>query len=147
MRTALLAFACLLVGSMLRGDEPLPDLKRLEGTWEVVEFTVSGKVIPEGERPGMKFEVSESTMKMTARGRDVSFEIKLDPTKTPRTIDYTALDGPMKGKTNYGIYELNGNELKLCMHNRDANTAPSEFKSVEGDKLALFVLRRKSDQP
>jgi uncharacterized protein (TIGR03067 family) len=38
---------------------------------------------------------------------------KLDPTKMAKTIDISDTDGPLKGKTVLGIYELGGNELCL----------------------------------
>lgn len=147
MRSILLVCAVLFVGSNLRGEESVPDIKQLQGTWEVVEFTANGKVIPEEGRQGMKFEVTDATMRISARGRDSSFQIQLNPSATPKTIDYTPQDGPFKNKINYGIYELQGDELKLCMHNKDADKPPMSFKSAEGDNLALFVLRRKKAQP
>ena len=147
MRSILLVFAWLFAGTVLRGEEPVPDIKQLQGTWEVVEFTANGKVIPEKGRQGMKFEVTDTTMHMSARGREASFQIKLNTSVTPNTIDYTALEGTFKDKTNYGIYELKGDELKLCMHNKDADKPPTAFKSVEGDNVALFVLRRVKTQP
>jgi uncharacterized protein (TIGR03067 family) len=142
MRTFVLLVVCLFLSPNLRGEDPKDDLQLLQGTWEVVEFTANGRPIPESERMKMKFVVTDSTMAMTARNKDASFEIKLNPEAMPKTIDYKALEGTFKGKTNYGIYELQGDELKLCMHNKDADKPPTEFKSTEGDMLALFLLRR-----
>ena len=146
MRSILIAFALLFVGSIVRGDEPVPDIKQLQGTWEVVEFTANGKAIPKEACQGMSLEVADMTMHMSAPGRK-SFLIKLNNAVSPKTIDYTALEGPYKDKTNYGIYELQGDELKLCMHNKDADKPPTAFKSAEGDNLALIILRRKKTQP
>lgn len=147
MRSVLLILAFLYSATCLQSDEPVPDIKQLQGTWEVVEFTVNGKAIPAQERVGMKFEVADTTMKMFAKDREAVFKIKLDPSVKPHTIDYTAQDGPFKGKTNYGIYEIQGDDLKLCMHNDNAEKPPTEFKSVEGDKLALIILKRAKAKP
>jgi uncharacterized protein (TIGR03067 family) len=39
---------------------------------------------------------------------------KMDPTDYPKTIDLTPDRGRAKGKALKGIYELDGNPLKIC---------------------------------
>lgn len=49
----------------------------------------------------------------------------IDPTKTPKQIDFTFLTGPQKGMKSVGIYEPqkgNANYLWLCMTNPGTNT-------------------------
>ena len=52
---------------------------------------------------------------ITFRGQ-VNFKAKftIDPTKKPKTIDYKMTEGPTKGKTHLGIYELDGDTVKFC---------------------------------
>ena len=38
---------------------------------------------------------------------------KIDPSKKPKAIDFTAADGSAKGKPSKGIYELDGDTLNL----------------------------------
>lgn len=145
MRTFVLLVVCLFLCPDLRGEDPKDDLQLLQGSWEVVELTNNGRSISESHRKRVKFVVTDTTMAFTAPTgghKEKRFEIKLNAEVTPKTIDYKALEGPLQGKTNYGIYELKGDELKLCMHSEDADKPPTEFKSIEGDKLALFLLRR-----
>ena len=45
---------------------------------------------------------------------DLEGVAKFDPTATPKSIDYWHLNGPDKGKTGLGIYELQGDTLRVC---------------------------------
>ena len=52
----------------------------------------------------------------------------------------TGLDNVAKGSTAEGIVEVKGDELKLCY--AVEGKAPTEFKTKEGDKHHLFVLKK-----
>ena len=73
-------------------------------------------------------------------------KITLDPTKTPKTIDYKVIDGPTKGTTQHGIYELTGDELKSCFGAPDAER-PTDFDSKSGDQRTSTVWKRKPAKP
>ena len=84
------------------------------------------------------------TVSMPKQGKhDVAY--KLDPTKKPKQIDFTPLDGPPneKGKTGHGLYSLEGDVLKLCMpKGPDADERPTELRTEEGGKAFLITLKR-----
>ena len=48
--------------------------------------------------------------------RQTFFKAKftIDPTKKPKTIDYAMTEGFTKGKTQLGIYELDGDTFRSC---------------------------------
>ena len=50
-------------------------------------------------------------------------------------------DGPNKGKTLVGIYEVKGDELKVC-HGDPGADRPKEIASKEGSGLSLITLKR-----
>jgi RNA polymerase sigma-70 factor (ECF subfamily) len=62
----------------------------------------------------------------------------------------TSLDGNERGMTAACIYELKGEQLKLCIpyfYNRvDPSKRPTEFKTKDGDGLMLYVLERLSEK-
>ena len=49
----------------------------------------------------------------------------------PKTIEFTFLDGALKGKKRHGIYELSGDTLKLCYGPSD-KPRPTAFASPAG---------------
>src|SRR3954470_12061080 len=95
--------AFLILGSVLMAaDAPGSDREKFQGTWAVIL----------GEREGVKLsEEAAREIKVVIEGdryRHIRGEkpqrgtIKLDPTKTPKTIDVT----PADGKTILGIYTI-----------------------------------------
>jgi uncharacterized protein (TIGR03067 family) len=67
--------------------------------------------------------------------------LTLDPTKEPKTIDLKFTEGPEKGNTSYGIYELKGDDLKLCLTIAGKNR-PTSFAAAPKGGHALEVLKR-----
>jgi uncharacterized protein (TIGR03067 family) len=64
------------------------------------------------------------------RKREYSF--KLDPSKKPKTIDLTLLDGQLNEKVWRGIYELKGDELTGCTrHPADPGDRPTGIQNGE----------------
>ncbi len=131
-------------------DKSNDDKDALQGTWQVTGVEEGGKEKSDAE--GAK-EMKSATWIITAdkitvsipkQGkRDVTY--KLDPTKKPKQIDFTPLDGPPneKGKTGHGIYSLDGDVLKLCMPEApDTDERPMELATKEGGKAILFTLKR-----
>jgi uncharacterized protein (TIGR03067 family) len=57
--------------------------------------------------------------------------VGLDETTAPRTITFEFADGPLKGKKSHGIYEVAGNQLKVCYGPAD-KPKPTRFDSPAG---------------
>jgi uncharacterized protein (TIGR03067 family) len=136
------ALACLALAfiSNTQAEEAKKDI--VQGTWEITDGTVSGKPAPAEMRQGIKFKFDGEKLLLSVPGSTQECTFKLDAAKKPKALDITALDGPNKGKTLLAIYELKGEELKLCLPNHDNQDRPTEFKSPEGSSLAVFVLKR-----
>ena len=52
-----------------------------------------------------------------------------------------AIDVDMDGNVGEGIYQLDGDNLKL-IHGEAGDPRPTEFVSKEGSRLTLMVLKR-----
>lgn len=108
------------------------DHTALQGEWEIVSAESNGEPPPPGMLDGAKFAFSGD--KLTLMGKEGTFE--LDATKSPRQIDF------IRGKSRQlGIYELDGDQLKLCVG--PADDRPKEFKARPRTDHSLFVLKRK----
>ena len=66
---------------------------------------------------------------------------KIDPTKSPKTIDVTMTEGPNKGAIMLGIYEIDGDTLKVCF-DAEVKKRPTEFKSPAGSETFVNVHKR-----
>jgi uncharacterized protein (TIGR03067 family) len=129
MSTLGLLSACSRTG----GDEQSKaDHAALQGEWEIVSAESNGEPPPPSFLDGARFAFSGDNL--TLLGKEGSFQ--LDATKTPRQIDF------VRGKTRQpGIYELDGDSLKLCVGPSDDR--PKEFQTRPRTDHSLFVLKRK----
>ena len=66
---------------------------------------------------------------------------KLDPSKSPKAIDVTMTEGPNKGAVMLGIYEFDGDTLKVCF-DPQGKKRPTEFKSPPDSANFVNVHKR-----
>jgi uncharacterized protein (TIGR03067 family) len=120
----------------------LDDAIALQGTWGYATLELDGKAIPEQAIGGSKLEIAGN--KFTSTTGDVVYKgtFKLDTAQKPKTIDLTFTEGPEKGNTALGIYELNGDTWRICL-TVTAKERPKEFATKSGSGLALETLKRK----
>ncbi|MBV9123145.1 MAG: TIGR03067 domain-containing protein [Planctomycetes bacterium] len=117
------------VAGIAVGAEEGQVLDQLQGSWEVVKadppsgisrFTFRGDTMaPESKDPRQLRRV---------------FHIHLDPAARPATIDLLAGEEMI-----LGIYEMNGDTLKLCLGEKGAKR-PAPFAAAKG--VVLVVLKR-----
>jgi uncharacterized protein (TIGR03067 family) len=84
--------------------------------------------------------VSGDKYTLTAGKETEAGTLKLDETKTPKTVDSLMTEGKDKGKTQLGLYEQSGDELKLCFA-EPGKPRPNGF-DTKGSTNSLFVLKR-----
>ena len=135
----------LLTCTVMAGGETEKELKKFEGTWTVVGLETKGKALPEDALKQINLKVMFKGDKYTVEAMGEFAEegtIKIDPTKKPAAIDLKITKGKDEGKSQQGIYELQGDTLKICMAPAGAEKRPTAFKSEEGSEIELFTLKR-----
>src|SRR5262249_17050280 len=115
--------------------DPVKELRRFQGDWTFESSIADGKEIPAGDLKGLvlTFEGDKHTVKKGAEVIQVGTQ-KIDPTKRPRTIDVTMTEGPSKGAMMLGIYEIDGDTLRVCFDSQ-GKRRPTEFGSGSGSFL------------
>jgi len=111
-------------------------LMQLEGAWTSVSVERDGQAL--GEDFVKDFKLVFKDDKVTARH---PAKFKLDLSKTPKRIDVTPEEGPDKDRTIEGIYELKGEDLKVCIA-LPGKERPKEFVSKPDSGTVLFVLKK-----
>jgi uncharacterized protein (TIGR03067 family) len=142
----LLSCLALLAPFAFADETKKKDEDRFQGTWSVVKFEAPGEETQlEKERVAkmsivFKGDAMESHLDGTVRE---SYRIKLDASKKPRHIDI--LDMRPKRSPLLGIYEIDGDTLKICWNKTDAEKGrPTEFSSTATNKCHLIILKRKA---
>jgi uncharacterized protein (TIGR03067 family) len=118
------------------------EVRKFQGTWTFESCETGGKQLPASELKGLIliFEGDKHTVKKGDEVIQVGTQ-KLDPSKSPKTIDVTMTEGPNKGAVMLGIYEIDGDTLKVCFDPQGKNR-PTEFKSPPGSETFVNVHKR-----
>lgn len=128
---------------LIGGDDAKEEGKKIQGTWDLTEVVAGGKHVPPEKVKGGKATFSEGKMTLVSPGDELrEFTFKLDPKAKPKAIDMTALNGGFKGKTNSGVYLVDGDILKMCMPGLPSMDRPTKLESSEGSDLVLMILKR-----
>jgi uncharacterized protein (TIGR03067 family) len=139
--------ALLVTGFLLSGEAPTPDavkqeLKKLQGTWVIVDNTTEGKQTPELLRESKRYTIKGDHYSVSFKGAErplLEFRLRVDPTKKPKTIDMIGLKTGQVLLT--GLYELEGDTWKICLPVGNA-ARPKAIKSEPGSKSGIIVYKR-----
>src|SRR5205823_5830382 len=108
------------------------DKKLLQGCWRTTSEVLNGKPLLEGRWERMFF-VGDTVLITCPEDWTSKGTYQLDDTKKPKTID-VFFDGRMSA-----IYELNGDELRLCI---GLEERPETFKSTSRKPRWILILKR-----
>jgi uncharacterized protein (TIGR03067 family) len=123
--------------------EEKKDEEKIQGTWTVVSRETDGKKTPDAELKALKVAIKDGTLTIDDGKKKEKVSYKLDPSKKPKAIELTTESGK---ETTPGIYELDGDGLKLCWSEKVAGR-PTEFASKAGSGQSVIVLKRAKGEP
>ena len=144
MMWRLATVAVLACGVGLLGEDPKPaktDDDLLQGTWQATAFdTGGGKLPPEAQTTKFIFKDGKLSTSHNGNAPESNGDYKLDATAKPKTIDL------IKGKkVDPGIYQLDGDTLKLAIARGPDVKRPTEFKS-DGMTTVVVTFKRMKDK-
>ena len=123
------------------------DLASLQGEWTMVSGVADGYAVPDAMLRDSKRTCEGNVTTVIVGGQLImKARFTLDPSKTPKTVDYQVIDGPTKGKQHLGIYELDGDTVKYCF-GEPGGARPTEFGSQPGDRRTSSVWKRAKPAP
>ncbi|MCI0379193.1 MAG: TIGR03067 domain-containing protein [Gemmataceae bacterium] len=126
------------------------ELIKLQGAWQFESLEEDGeKTMPE-ELKGRTLFFGADTFFIRANNKILQMgQVKLDPTKSPKTFNAVVKQGQNRGEVMLGIFALEGDTLRLC-YDALGQERPKEFKTKPGANLLLVVCKRvrsKIDEP
>jgi len=147
----LLLFVPVALAADKIGDAEKAEMKKLEGLWDEVAVEENGKVreVKKGARDARQWQFAKDRVVVTkggAKQRDTDYQV-VAADKDPKQICiYHYPDGVFTIQAYSGIYELDGDTLKICLAdpatpNKPA-VMPKEFKSGKG--IRVYTLKRAS---
>jgi uncharacterized protein (TIGR03067 family) len=144
----LVILAAMAFAGLSAAGDPMKDLALLQGNWKVASIKESekDKAPPDEVVKSLGVNITGDLMKLTMKkdGKEeqvMSFKLKLDPSKNPKQIDFLHEEGPTKGKSDLGIYKIEGNTVTFC--NEDAGKPrPTAFATKAGTTTSVIVIQK-----
>ncbi|HEV3166817.1 MAG TPA: TIGR03067 domain-containing protein [Isosphaeraceae bacterium] len=134
--------SCLLIAlfaALPATDPPKTDADKIQGTWDVFRIERNGKAQPKDAlfRIKVTFDGDKLFTKVGKRPPEPQGTFKLDPSQTPKAYDLTTAEG----STVHGIYELEGDTLKVCL-SAPGDQRPTAMKTTPDDDRTLIIYQR-----
>ncbi|MBL8865012.1 MAG: TIGR03067 domain-containing protein [Planctomycetia bacterium] len=141
------ACATLIAAPVPKEKPAVKDEEAIIGIWSFEKFDTGGEGDangpPQEELAKMRLEFKKDgkmTISRGQAGKEKNGTYKLDPSAKVKTIDF--ID---ERRTSPGIYELNGDTLKLCIAEGNNAARPTEMKP-DGKRMAVVTLKRVKDE-
>jgi uncharacterized protein (TIGR03067 family) len=138
------AVALLLVAAEDK-DDVKKEIARFEGTWRFESLEVEEAKVPKESFKDSKLVIKGDKFTYKEGEGVYGGTFKVDVSKKPKTIDITFTEGPEKGKTFKGIYELEGDTYKVCLDPKGKDR-PTKFETKKGTGVVLEVLKREKKE-
>ena len=123
----------------------LDELKKMQGTWLCEIHEEGGKKTTDEEKKELKLVlVIEGDAYKTYFNDQLltSGNIRVDATKSPKTIDALPKDGPYAGKVQMAIFQWEG-DVMWANFAKPGDTRPQDFKTRPDTEDALIRYVRK----
>ena len=110
----------------------------------MIGLEVDGKPIPEDKLESSTLTIKGDKYSIKVKDDTYQCTIKLDPTKDPKQIDMTFLDGPNKDKTGKGIYVLEKDTFKICRALDPGKDRPQNLGTWPDTGVFMVTWKRKA---
>jgi uncharacterized protein (TIGR03067 family) len=140
----LLVAASAIAGSDQSKDEAIQkERTRYEGTWRVFALEVDGVKVPGNDAARITVvNYRDGTWVLFSDGKEVSRGTsQIDPSRYPKTIDFTVTSGSETGQAYLGIYQIEGSLRKLCFA-QPGEARPTGFASKPGNGHVVVAFQR-----
>ena len=153
MKTTKIALVIALVAQTVTSspaaapDAMNKDIGQFQGEWTMVSGAADGVPIPDYVFNQIRQVFTGAQMTGTISGT-MYWKVKfaIDPSKSPKTIDYEITGGPAVGAKQLGIYELNDDTCKLCVGKLNGGR-PKNFDATRGTGNTASTWKRVKSAP
>jgi uncharacterized protein (TIGR03067 family) len=119
-------------------------LRGLEGEWQIDGLEVDGQRMPASMLSSTRLLIDGDRFRTESPEATYDGIFTIDVEQTPAHIDIEFVEGPEAGNRSYGLYDLDGDRLTLCLSLGAGGTRPKAFVTAKGSGHALERLRRVS---
>jgi len=130
----------LIAADASKKGDAKKELEKLQGKWVATAIAQNGFEVPAEQVKKVNLTLVIKGNKFTTkkpRSTDKG-TFRIGPAKKPRAIDFIATSPEGKKETTLGIYEWDGEKLRIAA---DQKKRPTEFKSEKGGALVITFER------
>ncbi|HVU86350.1 MAG TPA: TIGR03067 domain-containing protein [Pirellulales bacterium] len=137
------AYSLTSIAAAADGDKPTPEeTAAMQGAWKIESLISDGEpVAAETIRTWRRLVKNDRVTWKRGEETLVELSIQYNPRAKPMTMVSTIESGDAKGQTMLSIYELNGDELRVCFA-PPGKPRPKEFSSTPGSGVLMYTARR-----
>lgn len=129
----------LLLGLLSRTgpakEDAESDAEKFQGKWKVVSAEEGGRKTPDEAIKDFKMIITREKIRYKFRDDTKVSTYKLDSTKNPKWCDITD-----DVHTSLGIYQLEGDQLKICVPNMGVKERSTAFESKPNSVNYLLII-------
>jgi uncharacterized protein (TIGR03067 family) len=114
----------------------------MAGSWELLKVVADGKELPapEGKKRVLVLEGTRYVVRLNDE-KIGGGTLSVNPKTKPASIDVTPSEGENKDKVMPGVYEIKGDEMKVCVAN-PGKDRPKEFEAKADSGHVLVTYKR-----
>jgi uncharacterized protein (TIGR03067 family) len=120
--------ACLWAAP--QDNDAKKDLEKLQGAWKMIALEVEGTQVPPEKFGKATLIIKADRYLLDAGKTKTEVMLTLDPSKTPKHVDLTFLDGPNKDQVGKAIYSIDGDTFKICRALLTEADRPRQFATA-----------------
>ncbi|MFO0813655.1 MAG: TIGR03067 domain-containing protein [Gemmatales bacterium] len=120
-------------------------LRNLEGTWDFTRLIVEGQELPATAMASSRILIDGDRFRTESPEAVYEGIFNINVEADPHEIDIEFIEGPEAGNWNYGIFQLEGDSLQICL-NMSGKGRPATFAAPSGSGCACETLSRSSRQ-
>jgi uncharacterized protein (TIGR03067 family) len=122
------------------------DLEKMQGTWVRVNMELDGNRFPLEGVWTASYSGDVLTLAIDGKVYRTGAIVTLDTRQTPKAVNTWDVEGPFKDKTLPGIYEIDGDKLRVCFAN-PGDARPTEFTTKIGTGFLYVEYKREKTKP
>jgi uncharacterized protein (TIGR03067 family) len=122
-----------------KNDPLYVERRKLQGDWDVVSFSASGKSVDNA--PLSRFSFDDVQLTITEMGKTLKTGYTLDVAANPKQLRLAAFADPQAGPVR-AIYSWEEDGLIICLDPRPGAATPQNLETNPGDGRLLITLRR-----
>jgi uncharacterized protein (TIGR03067 family) len=131
----------LFAASAFAQNDAQKEQAKFQGMWVIESAQADGKEIPSDVFKSFKITFKGDAYTMQMGQEKIEGTFRLDSSANPKQIDILPENGPDRGRVQAGVYEVDGNKLRISAA-QPGKGRPANFDTKDQPGQTLLVLRK-----